>query len=151
MEHVLEISWLQLIGFSGVLLLPLLINRFYKLSLAKEILISVTRMAIQLFLVGLYLHYLFTLNSLAVNVIWLLLMILIGCSAIINKAHLPLRQMFMPIFCGLSIGLFPIIALLWFFVVQPDPIYSAQYVVPLDVSDLNLNVASGRPPESKVI
>jgi len=131
MEHVLNISWLQLACFSGVLLLPLFINYFYKLSLAKEVLVSVTRMTIQLFLVGLYLHYLFTLNSLIVNILWLLMMILIGCSAIINKAHLPLRALFIPIFCGLSIGLFPIITLLCVFVVQPEPIYSAQYVVPL--------------------
>ena len=114
MEHVLEISWLQLISFSSVLLLPLLINHVYKLSIAKDMLIAVMRMAVQLFLVGLYLHYLFSLNSLTINILWLLLMVIIGSSAIINKVNLPLRQMFTPIFCGLSISLFPIISLLWY-------------------------------------
>ena len=131
MQSSVDISWIQLALFSMVLLLPLLINRYYQLSMTKEVLIAVARMAVQLISVGLYLHYVFSFNNLWVNIGWIILMVVIGSSAIVGKAKLPKRVIFMPVACGLSVALLPLMLLLCYLVIRPVPIYSAQYVIPL--------------------
>ena len=131
MQNSLDISWVQLALFFLMLCIPLLINRYYQLTMTKEVLIAVSRMAVQLLLVGLYLQYVFSINNLFVNIGWIILMILIGSSAIIGKAKLPKRAMFSPVVCGLSIGLLPLMLVLCYIIIQPQPVYSAQYVIPL--------------------
>lgn len=131
MQSSLEISWAQLALFSTVLLVPLLINRYYQLSMTKEVLIAVARMAVQLILIGLYLHSIFSLNNLLVNIGWIMLMVLIGSSAIVGKAKLPKRVIFIPVASGLSVALLPLMLLLCYLVIRPAPLYSAQYVIPL--------------------
>ena len=131
MQNSLDISWLQLALFSVTLFIPFMINRYYQLAMTKEILIAVSRMVVQLILVGLYLQYIFLLNNLFINIGWIILMILIGSVAIVGKANLPLRAMFRPVVYGLSVGLLPLMLLLCYVIIQPQPAYSAQYVIPL--------------------
>lgn len=131
MQNSLDISWAQLALFSIVLFIPLLINRYYQLAITKEILVAVSRMAVQLLLVGLYLQYFFSINNLFVNIGWIILMVLIGSSAVIGKANLPKRALFMPVLCGLTAGLLPLMLLLCLVIIRPQPLYSAQYVIPL--------------------
>ncbi|GAM75813.1 ybbM seven transmembrane helix protein [Vibrio ishigakensis] len=57
--------------FSLTLIVPFAINRHFQLSLGKDIVLSVMRMAAQLILIGLYLEYLFDLNNIWVNVAWI--------------------------------------------------------------------------------
>ncbi|WP_299494884.1 ABC transporter permease [uncultured Shewanella sp.] len=131
MQSIIEISWIELSLFSFILLIPLGINYFLKLALAQEIIISSLRMAIQLVLVGLYLQYLFILNSLWVNLLWLLLMALIGTSSIIGKSHLPKKPLFLPILTALLVGLLPLLLIILIGLLSPAPLYSAQYLIPL--------------------
>lgn len=77
MEQTLDVAWLDLIFFMLILIFPFLINKKLNLRLEKEILISVFRMTLQLVLVGLYLEFLFDLNSLMLNIVWLIIMILV--------------------------------------------------------------------------
>ncbi len=131
MNGVVDISW-QLLGlFFCTLSIPLIISRHYGLGIGKETLLSVTRMAIQLFLVGIYLEYLFEINSLIVNLLWLMAMLLIGASSIIAKARLPKRALMFPVLTGLSAGLLPILAIICLTLIQPTPLYNAQYLIPL--------------------
>ncbi|MGR5541917.1 ABC transporter permease, partial [Vibrio campbellii] len=83
MQDALDISFVHLILFSLLLVIPLGINAFFRLSLAKDMLLGVGRMAIQLMLIGLYLEYLFALESLLVNIVWLVIMMLIGASSVV--------------------------------------------------------------------
>ncbi len=89
MNQVVDINWFELALFSLILLIPLTINKRYKLGIAKDTVISVVRMTVQLVLVGVYLEYLFKLNSLAVNLLWLAIMIVVGASSIVSKTNLP--------------------------------------------------------------
>lgn len=96
MNQVVDINWFELALFSLILLIPLTINKRYKLGIAKDTVISVVRMTVQLVLVGVYLEYLFKLNSLAVNLLWLAIMIVVGASSILSKTNLPKK-----LSCGL--------------------------------------------------
>lgn len=131
MSNTVDIAWWQLAVFSIILCIPLAVSRIYQLALSKEILISVGRMTLQLILVGTYLEYLFKLNNLWINLIWLLFMITIGASSIVSKTHLPVNKLLFPIMAGLAAGLFPVALILSLGVVHPLPWYSAQYLIPL--------------------
>ncbi|WP_425666594.1 ABC transporter permease [Vibrio tubiashii] len=131
MDSVVDISWSVLALFFSLLVIPLLISQHYKLKIGNEIIVSVTRMTLQLLMVGFYLQYLFQLNSLAINALWLLLMTLIGASAIVGKARLPKKALLLPVTIALTAGLFPMLAIISVLVIQPQPLYSAQYMIPL--------------------
>ncbi|WP_394127273.1 ABC transporter permease [Vibrio hepatarius] len=131
MESVVDIPWLTLALFFSLLAIPLAISRLYQLKISQEILLSVGRMTLQLLLVGVYLEYLFTLNSFMINIVWIALMMLIGASAIISKAKLPRKPMIMPVVIGLLLGLLPVLSIITLAIIQPTPLYNAQYLVPL--------------------
>ncbi|MDO6527021.1 ABC transporter permease [Motilimonas sp. 1_MG-2023] len=127
----IDIAWWQLALFSLTLIIPFAINFRYQLEIGKDAMVGLLRMTVQLFLIGLYLQYLFTLNNLWVNLLWLLIMLLVGSSAIIKKAKLPVRPMLAPVLLGLLVGLLPLLALLSLVIIQPQPYYHAQYLIPL--------------------
>ncbi|CAH0540465.1 putative iron export permease protein FetB [Vibrio marisflavi CECT 7928] len=128
---MIDITWWQLVLVATTLLIPIAISNQLKLMLNKDIMISVIRMSLQLILVGLYLEYLFRVNSFFVNAGWLLIMILVGSSSIIGKSQLPKAKLFLPVSLGLFVALLPMLALICTAVVRPLPFYSAQYVIPL--------------------
>ncbi|HGY9592729.1 TPA: ABC transporter permease [Vibrio campbellii] len=131
MNQVVDINWFELALFSLILLIPLTINKRYKLGIAKDTVISVVRMTVQLVLVGVYLEYLFKLNSLAVNLLWLAIMIVVGASSIVSKTNLPKKPLMWPLIAGLSSSLLPLLAAIAFGLVKPEPFYNAQYMIPL--------------------
>ncbi|WP_038178369.1 ABC transporter permease [Vibrio rhizosphaerae] len=131
MNSVIDISWWQLAIFSLTLLIPITMSFHYRLMINKDIVISVCRMALQLGLVGIYLEYLFALNSLVVNVCWLFVILGVGASAILSKAHLPKQRLIIPLMTGMMIGLLPMLAVLCLLMVQPVPFYNTQYMIPL--------------------
>ncbi len=89
-------------------------------------------MTLQLILIGVYLEYLFQLNSLLVNILWLAIMLLIGASSIAGKARLPKKPLMLPLLTGLTCGLIPLLIAITAGLVQPSPpIYNAQYMIPL--------------------
>ncbi|ODS10888.1 ABC transporter permease [Vibrio scophthalmi] len=131
MASVVDIPWVTLTLFLSTLLIPIMISRQLQLCIEKELFVSIGRMFVQLFLVGLYLEYLFQINSLTINLAWLLVMLLIGASAIVSKTNLPKKMLLLPTALGLLIGLLPILALICLTVIRPTPVYNAQYLIPL--------------------
>ncbi|MGF1696149.1 ABC transporter permease [Vibrio lamellibrachiae] len=131
MDSIVDISTWQLALFSLTLAIPFAINHYYQLELASDMLMGVGRMTLQLIAIGAYLEYLFHLNSLLINLIWIGLMIVIGSLSIINKANLSYRYLFLPVSTGLIVGLSPLLALICIALIQPTPVYNAQYLIPL--------------------
>jgi putative ABC transport system permease protein len=115
-----------------IFLIPIFyINIKLKLSLNKTLLISATRMCIQLGFVGIYLKYLFKFNSPLLNVVYLLIMLSIACQSIIKSSNLRIRKFFIPVFFALLI---PFTCILFFFnaaVVRIDNLFEAKYLIPI--------------------
>ena len=63
MSAVVDIDWVVLGLFFATLLIPFALSRYYQLQIGKELFVSVSRMTAQLALVGIYLEYLFKINS----------------------------------------------------------------------------------------
>ncbi|WP_260865062.1 ABC transporter permease [Shewanella sp. KCT] len=131
MQASLDIGWLALTLFMLVLLVPLGIGRLFNLKLGGEMLLAAARMTAQLLLVGFYLKFLFSLESLWVNLLWLSVMLLVGASAILGGARLPKARLMLPLLFSLSLSLLPLLALLLLALLQPTPLYQAQYMIPL--------------------
>ncbi|WP_114765399.1 ABC transporter permease [Vibrio rhodolitus] len=131
MSSVVDIDWLILALFFGTLLVPLAISRHFKLRIETELVISVSRMCLQLILVGIYLEYLFLINNLYLNLLWLAIMLLVGSSSIVSKARLPKNKLLLPVISGLVVGLLPLLTFLCLSIIKPVPYYNAQYLIPL--------------------
>lgn len=58
-------------------------------------------------------------------------MIVVGASTIAGKAHLPKKPLMLPLITGLVCGLCPLLIAMTVGLVQPTPLYSAQYMIPL--------------------
>ena len=128
---MIDVSWGLLAAFLLTLLIPLLIDRHFQLGLAWEGGIAVARMVVQLILVGLYLNYLFSLDSLWVNLAWILVMLVVGASSISAKTRLPRSISMIPVILGLGVALLPLLMVLIPGVIQPEHFHSARYLIPL--------------------
>ena len=78
MQTSIDISWLQLGLFSLLLFVPITINAYFKLGINKSTVTAFVRLFLQLLLVGLYLEYIFELDSILLNTAWLIVMITVG-------------------------------------------------------------------------
>lgn len=92
MYETVTISIPALLAFSGLLLLPVVIFRFLRLWLTTDLLVSMTRMAVQLGLVAVYLEYIFRLDQPLVNVLWVLVMVVVASGSILRQSGLSWRR-----------------------------------------------------------
>jgi len=115
-----------------VFLIPILyLNTRLKLAINQTLITSIVRMCVQLGFVGVYLEFLFQLNSPALNTVYLLIMISIACQSIIRSCNLKFKLFFVPVFFALLI---PFVIILFFFnavVVRIDNLFEAKYLIPI--------------------
>ncbi len=120
------------ISYFLIFIIPmLLIIRALKIPLIKDSIISISRMVIQLLLVGVYLQYIFKWDNPLINILYLLVMITIATCSIGNSVKLKIASFFPILF--FSVGL-PMILLLCFFTIfivgRTNPL-EAKYMIPL--------------------
>lgn len=114
-----------------ILLLPIFISWYLKLGIIRNIIISVCRMSVQLFLVGLYLKVVFDLNSFAVNMLWIFIMIIVANFSLLRNSKLPVKALFPWTLIGISAASFSIMAIFVWVVISPAPFYDARYTIPI--------------------
>lgn len=114
-----------------LLIIPLLINHYFKLEIARQTLWSVGRMSIQLFLVGFFLEYIFEQNQLFLNLLWLVLMILTAVASALNKVKIKFSLAFKPIFLAFTLSTLSILIYFNALVVRLDFLFEARYLIAL--------------------
>jgi putative ABC transport system permease protein len=92
--ETIDISLPGMLAIYALFLIPLAIIALFKLGLVRESLLALARMTVQLLFVGVYLEFIFELNSWAVNLAWVAIMLLTANCAILSRAHLSKREMF---------------------------------------------------------
>lgn len=119
--------------FSGFLLLliPLFVSYKFDLKMNKTTLWSIFRMTIQLSVVGIFLEYIFDLNNLWLNLLWLLLMVLTAVFSAINSSKIKLKVILWPIFIAFITP--TLLVLLYFnkFIIQLNYLFEARYLIAL--------------------
>lgn len=133
MNEILNIPTRNLILFHLILLVPAFFSFYYRLSLVRNILISFSRMSIQLYLLGLYLQYLFEKNSFFLNFIWLIIMVITTNYHILSSAGLKHRIWvhFFQFLWGLLWATLLSTGSLFLIVMGIDSIFNVRYFIPL--------------------
>jgi len=114
-----------------MLIVPLGIILWQRVPVAGRVLVAVLRMTVQLLLVGLYLQFVFKLDSAWLNGVWVLVMIGVADISIIRSCGLRVKVFALPLMPALLLGIS--IPLLWFVggVLRRPNLFEAQYLIPV--------------------
>lgn len=129
MNGAVDLSFYSMILGGVLLLIPIFVIRFFRLGMMQNLLLSTTRMVIQLVLIGFFLEYLFRLNSSIVNILWFLVMILVATFSVINNSELKIKYFIVPAFLSLLLSNLLIVLYFNYFIARIDHIFEAQYII----------------------
>ena len=130
MTHASDISIISLLLFFLILLVPAAIFRYLGLGLNRNLVISFARMGVQLSLVAVYLEYIFTLNSIGLNLAWILFMIVAANASILDRSGLSFRRFARYTIPAHILTLIGVLAAM-LVVFDRDVLVRAQYLIPL--------------------
>ncbi|WP_419206860.1 ABC transporter permease [Photobacterium leiognathi] len=91
-NSTLDIQWIAMAVFYLLLLIPIFLFQRWQLGLNRTLINSVLRMTLQLSVVGIYLHTLFGLQSVVINIVWLSIMALVASYTICKRAEVNLKR-----------------------------------------------------------
>ncbi|HIF9318009.1 ABC transporter permease [Photobacterium damselae] len=131
MNGAVNISVWALAGFYGLLLIPIYFFFRWQLKLTRSLITAVLRMTIQLAVVGLYLHTLFSLNHIGLNVLWLSVMISVAGYTVCKRAGVELKTVLPAVLIGLVVALVIALPAMLAGVIQATPWWDAQYMIPI--------------------
>jgi UDP-glucose/iron transport system permease protein len=124
-----DIAWFDLLMGLLLLSLPIFLLWYYKTGLVKKTIVAVSRMFIQLFLVGLYLKYLFELNSVLVNIAWVLVMIMVSAYTVIDRSELKLKTFAIPVAVGTLLALAIVDVFFFSLSIRLENVFDARYFI----------------------
>lgn len=131
MKGSVEIAWINLMFGYFALVIPFFIIAYFKTGLLKSTIISIGRMSVQLFFIGIYLEFLFRLENDLVNIAWAIIMVLLASGTVVKRSGLSLRLLYLPVILSMfiSIGF----TALWYIliVIQPDNFFDARFLIPI--------------------
>lgn len=128
---IAQISYENLALGYLLIVIPLLIFRYYQVNLIRTTLIAVLRMSVQLMLVAVYLEFIFELDHPLLNLGWIVIMIIVDAITIRNRSGLNARITLYPIMLALVITLTIIDAFYLGLVIRLDNVLEARYFVPI--------------------
>jgi putative ABC transport system permease protein len=128
---IYDISNTSLILCFLLLVIPIIISRKIRLELEKNTLEAVLRMSIQLFLVGLFLNFIFNLNSGLLNLAWVGVMIFFASYTAIKSADLNVKKLLMPIILAIAFANLAVLLYINKFVINLENILDAPYLIPI--------------------
>lgn len=131
MNGATEIEWFDLALGYLLLVLPIWTIAYYRTGLVKASLIAVARMTVQLFLVGLYLEFIFKLNSTWINILWVLLMVFFATFTIIGRSALSFKIHWFPVFFAITLSLIIVIGYCFIVIIRADYFFEARYLIPI--------------------
>jgi putative ABC transport system permease protein len=127
----IDLSIWSMVAMYALMIVPLAVFFYLQLGLIRETLLSLVRMTVQLVLVGLYLKYIFQLNSVFVNLLWVAVMLVVANLSILNKAGLKRGRLFWRCLAGVAGSTMLVSGWFILIAIRPDPIYDARYLVPI--------------------
>ena len=131
MKGAFDISYFNLgLGYL-LLLIPLAILILYKTGLAKDTIIAIVRMTVQLMLVGVYLKYVFLWDKWWLNLLWALIMIIVATFTIGKRANMKHSVFIIPIFTAVLTSMIVVNFYFLKIVLQLDNPLTARYFIPI--------------------
>lgn len=114
-----------------LLAFPLAISYGIKLHISRKTIDAVTRMTVQLVLVGVFLTYVFELNNGVLNLAWVIGMVIIASYTTISNVELKMERLLLPVILSFTVA--NISVLLYFneFVLDLGNLLEARYLIPI--------------------
>lgn len=126
-----EISIISLVLIATMLIPIFMINSLLKLKINGTLSVSALRMFIQLTVVGVYLQFIFKLNSPLLNIIYLIFMIVIATINSIKSSSLKLKPLFVPILISVAIPQIVVLLLFNLLVAGSKQLFDAKFIIPI--------------------
>jgi putative ABC transport system permease protein len=124
-----NLTFSSLIFAIMLLLFVAVVLRIARLGLVKTLIISASRMIIQLLLVGVFLNYIFELNNPILNGFWFLTMLTVAVIATVSNSKLSLRHMYIPIFLAIFISSSLVLLYFNYFIIGLSDLFDARYLI----------------------
>lgn len=124
-----DISFFSLTAILALMIIPFAIDRFLKLGITFKSILSVFRMVIQLFIIGVVLKYIFLWDNILITLIWVFIMIGVAAISILKGTSLKLKVFAVPV--TLSLVIANIFVLIYFNIVVAGygDIFDARYTI----------------------
>ncbi len=126
-----DISWANLFLGYIMLIIPISILYWFQTGIVRQVFISVGRMTLQLFLVGLYLEFIFNLNSMWVNIAWVVIMIFVATFVTIQRSELNRKVFFIPVLMAIFVSIIIIDAFFIGLVIRSEYFFDARFFIPI--------------------
>ncbi len=126
-----DISLLSLgLGYL-LLLVPLSVVLVYRVGMARDIVLAVLRMSVQLLFVGFYLQVVFKLASPWLTAVWLVVMVAVAAVTILRRSGLRVRRFALPLFVGVVVGTLLPLGYMLVAILRLDQPLAPMYVIPI--------------------
>jgi putative ABC transport system permease protein len=126
-----DISIPSLILCFLLLAVPLVISYKVKLNVVGKTINSVSRMTVQLFLVGVFLTFIFELNNRVLNLAWLLGMVTVASYTTIRNVDLKMEKLFLPVILSFTAANLSVLLYFNEFVLDLGNLLEARYLIPI--------------------
>ncbi len=131
MSGTIDISGPGMVAVYCLLLVPLSMLLWQGVSILGRVGIAALRMTVQLFFVGLYLQFVFTLDNAWLNCAWLLIMILVADVSILRHCKLRVRIFGPSLFLALVLGTAVPVLYFTMLILRRPQILEARYLIPI--------------------
>lgn len=131
MGQAVDIDWLNLALGYLVVVVPVTILFYYRTGLVRDLIVAVIRMTLQLMFLGLYLEFIFVLNSAWLNLAWLGVMTGIAAQSITGRAGLQARVFVIPVFLSILFTVLLVDAFFLGAVIRLEQLFDARYMIPV--------------------
>jgi len=129
-QGTFDIPIMNIVMYSSILFVPLLIFIWLDLKVYKDLFISITRMILQLIFIGLYLKYLFIYDQIWLNLSWVLIMILAANFTILKNSGMLNKRIYLTIIPVYFVIVF-LVFLTFLIPLGYENLRSARYMIPL--------------------
>jgi len=114
-----------------LMIIPLALFAKLKVPLVHSTLNALVRMIVQLYLVGLYLQYLFQMDSWWVNAAWALLMTIVAVGTAVQRMKMNPNMLAVPLFSGFMVAGLVIALYFLGLVLELHNVFTAQFFIPI--------------------
>ena len=125
------------IGFMGICILvillcvPVYLIYFYKLNLQRKFALALAKVVGYLALTGIMLEFVFRMNNIALNILWVVLLALLTSVVTVNRARLTMKSYFIPAFISTLVVTFCIGVLVVLAAFSTENPFDTRYLIPV--------------------
>ncbi|MDK2832812.1 MAG: UDP-glucose/iron transport system permease protein [Methanolobus sp.] len=126
-----DISLFGLLFCFILLLIPILVSYYLRLQLIGPTLESAFRMTVQLVLVGFFLTFVFDLNNVALNITWVMVMVIVASHTVLKNAELKLRSLITPLVISFAVTNLGMLLYFNTLIIELENVFNARYFIPI--------------------